>query len=64
MLIDLGCRDLAQRRVDSRLTRMFKITWGIVDTPIGYYVTFQRDDVPQPSSQVDYCEVSQHILGH
>ena len=45
MLSDLEWRDLAQRRVDSRLTMMFKITRGLVDIPIGNYISLQRDGV-------------------
>lgn len=45
MLNDLEWRDLAQRRVDSRLAMMFKITRGLVDIPIGVYVRVQRDGV-------------------
>ena len=41
---------LSQRRVDSRLTMMFKLTRGLVDTPIGNYVKVQRDD-PSPTNQ-------------
>ena len=45
MLNDLMWRDLAQRRVNSRLTMMFDITRGLVDTPIGYCIKFHRGDV-------------------
>ena len=38
MINDLGWRDLAHGRVDSRLKIMFKITGGLVDVPIGYYI--------------------------
>ena len=44
ILNDLGWRDLAQS-VDSRLTVMLKITRGLVDITIAYYVKFQRDGV-------------------
>ena len=42
---DLGWRDLNQRRVDSRLCMMYKITQGLVDIPIGQFATFDRDGV-------------------
>lgn len=45
MLQGLGWRDLAQRRTDSRLTMMFKITRGLVDIPIGHYITLHRNGV-------------------
>ena len=45
MTNDLGWRDLAQRRADSRLTMLYKITRGLVDIPIGCYVSFQRNGV-------------------
>jgi hypothetical protein len=45
MLSDLEWRDLAQQRVDSRLTMMFKITRDLVDIPIGNYISLQRDGV-------------------
>ena len=45
---------------DSRLTIMFKITRGLVDSPIGYYVKFQIDGVHlQPiNARVGYYEYS------
>lgn len=45
MISDLGWKDLAQRRAVSRLTMLFKITKGLVDIPIGFYVNFQRNGV-------------------
>ena len=60
MLGDLGWRDLAQRRVDSRLTMLFKITRGLVNIPIGQYITIQRDGIHiQPiHSRVLYYQYS------
>jgi len=43
MLTKLGWRDLAQRRVDSRLTMMYKITRGLTNISMGHYISFQRD---------------------
>ena len=45
MLNGLGWRDLAQRRVDSRLCLMYKIVHGLVDIPMGVYCKLQRDGV-------------------
>jgi hypothetical protein len=45
MLSDLGWRDLAQRRVDSRVMMMYKITRGLVDIPIGHYIRLQRNGI-------------------
>lgn len=43
MLADLGWRELAQRQVDARLAMTYKITHGLVDIPVGQYITFHRD---------------------
>jgi len=45
MLSRLGWRELAQRRVDSRLSVMYKIVHGLVAIPMGVYCTLQRDMV-------------------
>jgi hypothetical protein len=45
MLNFLGWRELAQRRVDSRLSVMYKIVHGLVAIPMGVYCTLQRDMV-------------------
>jgi hypothetical protein len=45
MLNGLGWRELAQRRVDSRLCLIYKIVHGFVDIPIGVYCRVQRDGI-------------------
>ncbi len=45
MLSQLGWRDLSQRRTDSRLVMMYKITRGLVDIPIGQYVRYHRNGI-------------------
>jgi hypothetical protein len=45
MLQDLKWRDLSQRRVDSRLSMLYKVTHGLVDIPIGQFLTFNRDKI-------------------
>jgi hypothetical protein len=45
MLQDLGWRDLSQRRVDNRLCMLYKVTHGLVDIPIGQFLTLNRDGI-------------------
>jgi hypothetical protein len=45
MLSHLGWRSLAQRRVDSRLVMMYKISKGFIDIPVGEFFEFQRDGI-------------------
>ena len=45
MIQDLGWRDLNQRRADSRLCMLYKISQGLVDIPIGQYLKYSRDGV-------------------
>jgi hypothetical protein len=45
MLRELEWRQLAQRRVDSRLCMMYKIVHGLVNIPIGTYCKLQRNNV-------------------
>jgi hypothetical protein len=60
MLSQLGWRSLAQRRSDSRLTMMYKVTRGLVDIPMGNFFRFQRDGIHiQPIfSRTQYYEFS------
>ena len=43
MIQDLGWRDLNQRRADSRLCMLYKISQGLVDIPISQYLKYSRD---------------------
>ena len=45
MIQDLGWRDLNQRRANSRLCMLYKISQGLVDIPIGQYLKYSRDGV-------------------
>jgi hypothetical protein len=60
MLSDLGWRDLNQRRVDSRLVMMYKIRHGLVNIPLGNFLTLQRDGIhiQQILARTQYYEYS------
>ena len=45
MIQDMGWRDLNQRRADSRLCMLYKISQGPVDIPIGQFLRYNRDGV-------------------
>ena len=45
MVQDLGWRDLNQRRVDSRLCMLYKISQGLIDIPIGQFFKYNRNGV-------------------
>ena len=45
MIQDMGWRDLNQRRADSRLCMLYKISQGLVDIPIGQFLRYNRDGV-------------------
>ena len=45
MIHHLGWRGLEQCRVDSRLCMLYKIRHGLVDIPLGQFMTLQRDGV-------------------
>ena len=45
MIQELGWRDLNQRRVDSRLCMLYKISQGLVDIPIGQFLKCNRNGV-------------------
>ena len=41
----MGWRDLNQRRADSRLCMLYKISQGLVDIPIGQFLRYNTEGV-------------------